>query len=83
MDDDQYLCVYEGLNTDGWSNILTVDTDTWLVAADTASEYDTQRGYTPTVARIDDNDTRYLCVYQGSNNDGWAVILNTAKPVLP
>ncbi len=81
IEDDRYLCVYEGANSDAWTNVFTVDPGTWKVTPGIAVEYDPVGGESPAAVQID--ESHFLCVYQGSNNDGWAAILNTDPPVLP
>ncbi len=81
IDGSRFLCVYEGPSLDAWSNILTVDTDDWTITKDQRVEYDSVGGETPALAMVEGD--YYLCVYQGSNNDGWACILSTEPPVLP
>jgi len=73
IDDDNYLCAYEGWSSDGWAVVLTVNPITWTVSKGTAFEYNTSRGETPALAQID--DTHYLCAYEGSRDDGWATVL--------
>jgi type II secretory pathway pseudopilin PulG len=73
IDDDNYLCAYEGWGSDGWAVILTVDPITWMITKGTPFEFDTQKGETPALSKID--DTHYLCVYSGYRDDGWAVVL--------
>lgn len=79
--DGSFICAYEGPSVDAWANILTVDTGDWTVSTSTLFEYDSVSGEAPSLDRIDTD--RYLCVYQGSGNDGWACILNVNPPILP
>jgi len=81
IEDARYLCVYEGPNSDAWSNVLFLDVGSWRVTAGIPVEYDPAGGRSPATTQIDTN--HFLCVYQGRNNDGWAAILNTEPPVLP
>ena len=81
IENDRYVCVYEGKNSDAWANIFHVNLSNWKVTPGIAVEYDLQGGESPAMAQID--DSHFLCVYQGANNDGWAAILNTDPPVLP
>jgi len=78
IDDTHYLCAYEGRSNDGWATVLTVDTGTWTIAKETPFEFDNRDGETPALAQID--DTHYLCAYEGSRSDGWAVVL-TVNPI--
>jgi len=73
IDETHYLCVYEGDRDDGWATVLTVNTGIWAITKETPFEFDTQKGETPALAKIDDN--HYLCAYTGNGNDGWAVVL--------
>ncbi|MFC1677319.1 Tfp pilus assembly protein FimT/FimU [Planctomycetota bacterium] len=73
IDDTHYLCVYTGKDDDGWATVLTINTDTWAITKETPFEFDTQTGETPALSKID--DTHYLCVYAGSDDDGWSVVL--------
>jgi len=73
IDPTHYLCVYTGPDDDGWAVVLTVNTGTWTISDETAFEFDTSRGNTPALAKID--DTHYLCAYRGSYSDGWATVL--------
>lgn len=83
IEGDRYVCVYEGPSVDAWTNVFVVNTTDWTITVDLQAEYDPVSGKTPCIVRIvQDEEIRFLCVYQGSNNDGWAVILNT-RPLLP
>jgi len=73
IDDDNYLCAYEGPDSDGWTVVLTVNPITWTLSKRTAFEYDTSKGKTPALEKIDDN--HYLCAYEGNHDDGWATVL--------
>ncbi|MBA7669629.1 hypothetical protein ES703_77761 [subsurface metagenome] len=73
IDDDHYLCAYQGDRDDGWATVLTVNTGTWTISKGVAFEYDNEEAKTPTLAQIDNN--RYLCDYSGKGGDGWAVVL--------
>ena len=79
---EQFLCVYQGAQNDGWACVLTVDTGTWAITADAAHEYDVLYGKTPAVIGID-GTTRFLVIWQAFNLDGWACILNTEVQILP
>jgi len=68
-----YLCVYNGDKDDGWATVLTVDTDTWEITKETSFEYDTKKGKTPALTRIDSSN--YLCAYTGDHDAGLAVVL--------
>ncbi len=72
IDSTHYLCVYEQLQVDGWSVVLTVDTGTWNITKETPLEYSLAAA-TPALARID--SSHYLCVYEGVQSDGFAEVL--------
>lgn len=74
IDDDHYLCAYEGPGKNGWAVVLTVNLITWTVSNGTTFEYDTSKGMTPALEKIDDYD-HYLCAYRGDRDDGWATVL--------
>ena len=73
IDNTHYLCAYSGNGDDGWATVLTVNTGTWTVTKETPFEFDTKKGETPALSKID--NTHYLCAYSGRNNDGWATVL--------
>ena len=77
----RFIILYQGPSVDAFANQLVVDTDTWDISMATRFEYDSSTGRTPALARIDER--HYLSVYQGDNNDGWAVILWLDAPILP
>ena len=81
IDDVNSLCAYTGDGDDGWSVLLTVDPITWAISKGTPLEYDTSNGESPALEKIDDN--YHLCVYQGKNDDGWAVVLEEGLKVKP
>ncbi len=73
IDDAHYVCAYEGSGSDGWATVLIVQPGTWTISQGTAFEFDGQQGTTPALAQIEPD--RYVCAYQGSGGDGWAVVL--------
>lgn len=73
IDLNHYLCVYEGLDSDGWAVVLNVDDSDWSISKNTPFEYDNSRGRMPSLSQIDSD--HYLCAYQGPTKDGCAVIL--------
>jgi hypothetical protein len=85
MGTDSYLCAYRGhvdsAEDDGWATELYVNTSDWTVSNGSLFEWDTVDGKNPALAKID--DTHCLCVYGGTNNDGWAVILNVNGELRP
>jgi len=78
IDTAHYICVYEGAQSDGYAVVLTVDTGNWSVSKATPFEFDTKNASTPALDKID--DTHYLCVYEGFQEDATAVIL-TVNPI--
>ena len=74
VDSTHYLCAYGGSGNNGFAVILIVNTGTWAVTKGTAFEYDTANGLNPALIQI--NSTKYLCAYEGNQNDGYAVVLN-------
>jgi len=77
IDDDHFLCAYQGDGDDGWAVVLTVDTDNWTISKGTALDYDTSQGTTPALAEIDNDNC--LCAYTGRGDDGWAVVLSVTR----
>ncbi|MDO8303513.1 MAG: hypothetical protein Q7T18_09750, partial [Sedimentisphaerales bacterium] len=73
IDGTRFLCAYQGASADGWAAVLSVNTATAVVTRLSSYEFDTANGKTPALAQID--STHYLCAYDGTNNDGWSVIL--------
>ena len=80
IDSIRYLCAYTGDGDDGWATILTVDTAAWTVTKGTAFEFDTSKGKTPALSRID--DSHYLCAYAGAGDAGWAVVLTAESSLV-
>jgi len=75
IDDEHYLCAYEGPGDDGWAVVLIPRyvSDKWQISKGTRFEFDNQEGRAPELCQID--TTHYLCAYRGPNSDGWAVVL--------
>jgi len=73
IDDTHYLCAYTAWDSSGRVVVLTVNTDDWTISKGLTYSFDTDRGYTPGLAQIDEYN--YLCAYEGTGSDGWAVIL--------
>ena len=73
LDATHYLCAYSGDGDDGWATVLTVDTGTCGISRGTPFEFDTEKGKTPDLVKID--TTHYLCAYAGDGDDGWATVL--------
>jgi len=78
IDSDDYLCVYSGLNGDGYAVILTVDALTRTVTKGTAFEFETDDAGHIALSNID--NTHHLCAYEKFGLGGWAVVL-TANTV--
>ncbi len=75
IDDEHYLCAYEGDGDDGWAVVLTVNTGNWSITKETPREFDTKKkGREPALFQIDSD--HYLCAYRGDGDDGWAVVLS-------
>ncbi len=74
IDQNHYLCAYEGDRSDGYAVVLTVDTGNWTISNGTSFEFDTKNTLDPALAKID--NTHYLCVYEGFQEKATAVILN-------
>ena len=85
IDTSHYLCAFSGSGSDGWAGVLAVATDTWIISKGVSLEFDNAKGTHPTLAQIDPND--FLCVYEDTNVDGQAFIMNynpaTGPPVTP
>ncbi len=60
--------------------MLNVDTSGWTISQETPYEYDSLVD-TPALAAIDVSN--YLCVYEGSDWDGWSVILQNGQQIKP
>jgi Tfp pilus assembly protein PilE len=73
VDATHYLLAYTGSGDDGYALILNVDTGTGDITVGTECEFDTTMGKTPNLCQVD--ATHYLCAYQGTGQDGYAVIL--------
>jgi type II secretory pathway pseudopilin PulG len=74
IDQTHYLCAYTGPGGDGWAVVLSIASPLFdTISMETPFEFDTSTGATPTLAKID--ATHYLCAYQGSQSDGWAMVL--------
>jgi hypothetical protein len=73
IDSTHYLCTYTGPDSDGWATVFRVDIAGGTVTEESTFEYDSVKGITPTLAKIDDE--HYLCAYSGPGDDGYAVIL--------
>ena len=81
LDPLHHFCAYTGKNDDGWMVTLTVNRSSWTITKGIPWEYDPTDGVNPAITKI--NDDHFLCVYQGRNNDGWAVVLSPVPPIAP
>lgn len=80
IDSDHYLCVYTGTDDHGIAAVLEVDISDDSISKLTTYEFDNQMCLNPDVIDIgsgmtDPDDNHFLCVYSGTDNDGWAVVL--------
>ena len=74
IDQTHYLCAYTGVGGDGWAVVFTIAAPLFdAISMETPFEFDTSTGATPALAKID--ATHYLLAYQGSQSDGWAMVL--------
>ncbi len=73
VDATHFLCVYQGAGNRGYAVVFEVDTASDTVSVVSTFEFETKSCNTPAISGIE--DTRYLCVYEGPQNDGWAVVL--------
>ncbi len=85
IDATNYLCVYEGVQNDGFAVILTVNPATWTISKGTTYEFDTDNCGGPALSQIDSDD--YLCAYTGKAvkgmKQGTAVILTVNTGATP
>lgn len=77
IDATHYLIAWADSAHDGRTRVLTVNTDTWAISGATVTEFDTSQGMFNSLVKID--STHYLNAYQGSVNDGFAIVL-TVNP---
>jgi prepilin-type N-terminal cleavage/methylation domain-containing protein len=73
IDGSHHLCAYEGAGLCGYAAIMQTDTTARTVTVLSSYQYDSRRGSTPALAKID--NFHYLCAYAGSGDSGTAVIL--------
>ena len=73
IDSTHYLNAYAGLDYDGYAIVLTVNQTDWTITSGAKHEFDTANGEDNSLIQID--STHYLNAYQGSGNDGYAVVL--------
>ena len=73
IDQNHYICVYEGGPAIGYVVILTVDTATWAIGRGTAPVLLSDQGHSPAVTWMSDND--FICAYGGFGEDGMARVL--------
>lgn len=73
IDTNHFLNVWTGPGSDGWAQVLTVNTTTWAVTTANASlEFDTAQGTYVQAEKIDDN--HFMVVWAGNGNDGFAQV---------
>jgi hypothetical protein len=77
VDATHFLCVYEGPLGTGAAVVFEVDTASDTVSVVTTLEFEATSCSTPAISKIEDG--RFLCVYEGPQNDGWAAVL-TVNP---
>ncbi len=76
IDSTDFLCAYTGRDKDGWASILRVNTGNWIITEESELEFDTKKGLTQALAKID--GSHFLCAYRGQSNYGYAVVLDTS-----
>ena len=76
IDAKNFLCTYTGPDKDGWASILKVNTGNWTITEHSELEFDTKKGLTQALAKID--GSHFLCAYRGQNNYGYAIVLDTS-----
>ena len=75
VDTNHFFVCYGGAGSDGFAEVLTVNTSTWAVTTAAARlEHDTQNGLHNSVSQIDTN--HFIDFYLGSatTTDGWAQV---------
>lgn len=72
IDDEHYLCAYNGHGDDGFAVILKVSAGDWTITRGAPLEFDTTTSKSPALAPVD--PTHFLCVYRGAGNRGYAVV---------
>jgi hypothetical protein len=80
IDDTHYLCVYKGVDADGFAVVLSVDLGDWSISKEWPFEFDTVRADYPYLCRIDEG--HYLCSWEGPDLDGWAAVLEVELPAV-
>jgi hypothetical protein len=73
IDDNHYLCAYEGGGAVGYAVILTVTGGSWVIGKGTRVQLDVDQGHSPAVAWMSDDD--FLCAYGAFGEDGMARVL--------
>ncbi len=74
IDASHYLCAYEGDGEEGWATVLNVNTSTWEISQGNILPFDTDKGKTPALIRIDDD--HHLCAYEGDEGAGTAEVID-------
>jgi type II secretory pathway pseudopilin PulG len=73
IDNEHFICAYNGQGSDGWAVVFTVDNSTWMISKETPFKFDNQNGQAPELIKID--NSHYLCTYRGFQGKPKAVIL--------
>jgi type II secretory pathway pseudopilin PulG len=77
-----YLCAYRGDGDDGWAVMLSVNAPLFdAISMETHFEFETSYGEEFVLAQID--QTHCLCAYAGSDDDGYAGVLQVSEVTLP
>jgi type II secretory pathway pseudopilin PulG len=75
IDSDDYLCVYKGVDNDGWAVILRVNAVTRAITQGTPFEFDTADVGWCALSNID--NVHHLCAYGSQLTISMAVVLTT------
>lgn len=76
IDSTHALVTYQGASGDGFAQVLAVNTSTWAVTEPAAAlEFDTSDYSFGWVAKVNNDDTRYIVFHQGVDGDGFVRIL--------
>jgi len=77
----KFLCAYSSWGILGTVVVLTVDAQTDSISKGAAYMFDSSRTACPVLSGIDNE--HFLCAYEGSGSDGWAMILNIGGELRP
>ncbi len=73
IDSNHFIVFYAGEGSDGYAEVLTINTSTWAVTTAAASlEFDTDNGQYNSALKIDSN--HFINFYGGSGSDGYAEV---------